>query len=62
MAAVTAAVRAYMDTAGDDIRVHPGQKLPPWKIAARRQAMHRRRFTFRKAGMLRVPLKRFNIF
>ena len=62
MAAITAAVQAYMATEGEDPRLRPGQKLPPWKVAARRQTMHRRRFAFRQGGMRKVPLKRFSIF
>lgn len=60
MAAIAAAVNAYMDaeSSSDDKRF--GQRLSPWKMAARRETMSKSALTVR-ANPSRMRLRRFSI-
>ena len=60
LAAITAAVEAYM---GSDARISEmrfGQRLNPWKMAARRELMNRRQLTVR-GNPFRVRLRKNSI-
>lgn len=60
MAAITAAVQAYMESEKIGNRMIFGQRLNPWKMAARRETMSRRKLTERGDPM-RMRLRRFSL-
>ena len=60
MAAITAAIQAYMESETKDTQKRFGQRLSPWKMAARRETMSRRSLTERP-NPLRQRLRRFSI-
>jgi len=61
MAAISAAVQAYMESEESGGRILHGQRLSPWKMAARRELMSRRKLTV-KGNPMRMRLRRFSIF
>ncbi len=60
MAAISAAIQAYVDQ--DDIETGRrfGQKLSPWKMGTRRETMSRRNLAIR-GNPARVRLRRFSL-
>ncbi|UCF05782.1 MAG: hypothetical protein JSV33_01720 [bacterium] len=60
MAAITAAIEAYIRTEDIDIKRRFGQKLSPWKMAARRELSSRHSLTVR-GNPLKMRLRRFSI-
>ena len=61
MAAITAAVQAYIESETVEGRRRFGQRLNPWKMAARREIMSKRNLTVRGDPM-RMRLRRFTLF
>jgi hypothetical protein len=61
MAAINAAIQAYISEEEERGLVSSGQKLNPWKMAARRETMGRRKLAER-GDPLRYRLGRFVIF
>jgi hypothetical protein len=59
LAVITAAVNAYVESNNNDER-RLGQRMSPWKMAARRETMSKRALTVR-ANPLRTSLRRFSI-
>jgi hypothetical protein len=60
MAVITAAVNAYIDAEGSFDEKRFGQRLSPWKMAARRETMSKHVFADR-ANPSRMRLRRFSI-
>ncbi len=60
LAAITAAVEAYMESDSKDREMRFGQRLNPWKMAARRELMNRRQLTVR-GNPFRVRLGKYSI-
>jgi hypothetical protein len=60
MAAVVAAVQAYIDQENTQPVKHKGQVLNPWKMGARSEQMGRRSPSWR-ANPLRTRLSRFSL-
>jgi hypothetical protein len=59
LAVITAAVNAYIESENSDDKRF-GQRLSPWKMAARRETMSKRTLTVR-ANPLRMSLRRFSL-
>jgi hypothetical protein len=59
LAIITAAVNAYIESENSDEKRF-GQRLSPWKMAARRETMSKRALTVR-ANPLRMSLRRFSL-
>jgi len=59
LAIITAAVNAYIESETSDEKRF-GQRLSPWKMAARRETMSKRALTMR-ANPLRTSLRRFSL-
>jgi seryl-tRNA(Sec) selenium transferase len=60
LAAITAAVEAYIESDTRAREVRFGQRLSPWKMAARREIMSRRRLAVR-GNPLRVRLGKYSL-
>ncbi|MCK4236331.1 MAG: hypothetical protein KAX38_04380 [Candidatus Krumholzibacteria bacterium] len=60
VAAVTAAIEAYIASEKAESQRRFGQRLNPWKMAARRETMSRRNLTER-GNPLRMRLRRFSL-
>ena len=60
-AAVVAAVNAYMESENESVQRRFGQRLNPWKMAARRETVSKRSLTVR-ANPAKIRLGRFSIF
>jgi hypothetical protein len=60
MAAITAAIQAYMENEKVERQKRFGQKLSPWKMAARRETMSRRALTDR-GNPARMRLRRYSL-
>lgn len=60
MAAITAAVSAYIDADRREAGRRFGQKLNPWKMATRRETMSRRMLTVR-GNPVTMRLNRFSL-
>ena len=60
LAAITAAVEAYIESDTKVREMRFGQRLNPWKMAARREVMNRRQMAVR-GNPLRVRLGKFSI-
>lgn len=58
MAVITAAIEAYTESEKVESQKRFGQKLNPWKMAARRETMSRRNLAVR-GNPARVRLRRF---
>lgn len=61
MAAISAAVQAYIESEKPEERRYFGQRLNPWKMAARRETMSKRNLTLR-GNPMRMRLRRFSLF
>ena len=61
MAVISAAVNAYIESENRSVQIMFGQKLSPWKMAARRETMSKRSLIAR-ANPSRIRLRRFSIF
>ncbi len=59
LAVIEAAIEAYIQSEDSDAR-RIGQKMSPWKMAARRETMSRRALTLR-ANPARTSLRRFSL-
>jgi len=59
--AIVAAINAYMESEQDVSRRRFGQRLNPWKMAARRETMSKRSLVVR-ANPGKIRLRRFSIF
>ncbi len=60
LAVISAAVEAYIETEKIESQKRFGQKLNPWKMAARRETMGKRNLTVR-GNPARVRLRRFSL-
>ena len=60
MAAITAAIEAYIASERVEIQRRFGQRLNPWKMAARRETMTRRNLAVR-GNPMRTRLRRFSL-
>lgn len=60
LAAITAAVQAYIDSENSFDEKRFGQRLNPWKMAARRETMSKHVLTVR-ANPSRMRLRRFSL-
>jgi hypothetical protein len=60
MAAITAAIQAYMENEKVEQQKRFGQKLSPWKMAARRETMSKRSLTDR-GDPARMRLRRYSL-
>jgi hypothetical protein len=60
LAAITAAVQAYIESENKVREMRFGQRLNPWKMAARRELMSRRNLTMR-GDPFRVRLRRYSL-
>jgi hypothetical protein len=60
LAAITAAVQAYIESENKVREMRFGQRLNPWKMAARRELMSRRNLTVR-GNPFRVRLRRYSL-
>ena len=60
LAAITAAVEAYIESDAKSREMRFGQRLNPWKMAARRELMNRRQLTVR-GNPFRVRLGKYSI-
>lgn len=60
MVAITAAIEAYIASEDDDSQRLLGQKLSPWKMAARRELSSRRSLAVR-GNPVRMRLGRFSL-
>jgi len=61
LAVITAAVNAYMESEGHFKQRRFGQRLSPWKMAARKETMSRGSLVSR-VDPSRIRLRRFSIF
>jgi hypothetical protein len=59
LVAITAAVNAYIESENASDEKRFGQRLNPWKMAARRETMSKRTFAVR--GNQRIRLRRFSL-
>ena len=60
MAAISAAIQAYVDQDDRETGRRFGQKLSPWKMGSRRETMSRRNLAVR-GNPARVRLRRFSL-
>jgi hypothetical protein len=60
LAAITAAVQAYIEVENSSDEKRFGQRLSPWKMAARRETMSKHVLTVR-ANPSRMRLRRFSL-
>ncbi len=60
LAAITAAVQAYIGREHSERESRFGQRLNPWKMAARREIMSRRNLTVR-GNPFRVRLRKYSL-
>jgi hypothetical protein len=60
LAAISAAVQAYIETEREETVVRIGQRLSPWKMAARRETMARRILT-QRGNPVRMRLNRYSL-
>ena len=60
LAAITAAVQAYIGQEHSEREMRFGQRLNPWKMAARREIMSRRNLTVR-GNPFRVRLRKYSL-
>lgn len=60
LAAITAAIQAYIEHEGVEREMRFGQRLNPWKMAARRELMNRRNLTMR-GNPFRVRLRKYSL-
>ncbi|MBU8923392.1 MAG: hypothetical protein KOO63_16365 [Bacteroidales bacterium] len=60
MAAISAAIQAYVDQDDREAGRRFGQKLSPWKMGSRRETMSRRNLAVR-GNPARVRLRRFSL-
>lgn len=60
MAAISAAIEAYIETENDASGKRFGQKVSPWKMGARRETMTKRTLAVR-GNPSRVRLRRFSL-
>lgn len=60
LAAITAAVQAYIGLDHAEHEMRFGQRLNPWKMAARREIMNRRNLTVR-GNPFRVRLRKYSL-
>jgi len=61
MAAISAAVQAYIETGEPERKRIFGQRLNAWKMAARREIMNRGRLA-QRSNPMRVRLRRFSLY
>lgn len=61
LAAITAAVNAYIECESHQRERRLGQRLSPWKMAARRETVSKK-FLVARADPARIRLRRFSIF
>ena len=61
MATITAAINAYIESESRIVQRRFGQRLSPWKMAARRETMSKRSLIAR-ANPSRIRLRRFSMF
>ena len=60
LAAITAAIQAYIGHEGVAREMRFGQRLNPWKMAARRELMSRRNLTVR-GNPFRIRLRKYSL-
>jgi hypothetical protein len=60
LAAITAAIQAYIGRENAEREMRFGQRLNPWKMAARRELMNRRNLTLR-GNPFRVRLRKYSL-
>jgi hypothetical protein len=60
LAAITAAIQAYIGQEGKERDMRFGQRLNPWKMATRRELMSRRNLTVR-GNPFRVRLRKYSL-
>jgi seryl-tRNA(Sec) selenium transferase len=60
LAAITAAVEAYMESETKGREMRFGQRLSPWKMATRRELMNRRQLSVR-GNPFRIRLRKYSI-
>ena len=60
LAAITVAIQAYIGQEGKERDLRFGQRLNPWKMAARRELMNRRNLTVR-GNPFRVRLRKYSL-
>ena len=61
LAAITAAVEAYIESDSKVREMRFGQRLNPWKMASRREIMNRRQLSVR-GNPIRVRLSKYSIW
>ena len=60
MAAISAAIEAYIETENDESDKRFGPKVSPWKMGSRRETMTKRNLAVR-GNPSRVRLRRFSL-
>jgi len=60
LVAITAAIQAYIESENVETQRHFGQRLNPWKMAARRETMSRYRLAVR-GDPAKMRLRRFSL-
>ena len=60
LAVITAAIQAYIESENGETQRHFGQKLNPWKMAARRETMSRHHLAVR-GNPAKMRLRRFSL-
>ena len=60
LAAITVAIQAYIGHEDAEREMRFGQRLSPWKMAARRELMNRRNLTVR-GNQFRVRLRKYSL-